>query len=88
MTSGSSLVAFLRGIRRREEYESSGDEYHKVITGLTMNRIKYLGGKIEEIDNSLKKYEKVSFIYKSIVGWIALFNNLASNLGEFLQKQE
>ena len=55
-----------------------------MVTGLTIGRIRLLGSKIEEIEASAKKYEKVSMIYKSLVVWMRAFSSLSSHLGDYL----
>ena len=47
LSSPANLAAFLRGIRRREDYELPIDDYHKVTTCLTLGRVKYFSSKVE-----------------------------------------
>jgi len=66
----------------------SGEDSQRITTGMTVGKIKFLMGKTEEIEGNTKKYEKVSSIYKVVVSWISVFNNLTGCLAEYLQKQE
>lgn len=56
----------------------SGEEEQKMMTSMTKGRIHYFLGRIEDIESSLKKYEKVSLIYKPIVAWISSFGTLVT----------
>jgi hypothetical protein len=88
LVSPHMLSSFLKGIRRRENYEIAGEDGQKIVTSMTKGRIHHFLGKVEEIEGNLKKYEKVSLIYKSVVSWISLFGTLNTHLSEYLQKQE